>query len=133
MLKYVWTVLLFLSIGIVNAQTNNQYINGIVLDEKAEPIIGASITVLEKDINTTSDVHGNFKFKEGNGHQHLTLRVSALGYETFEQPIHTEAGHTLKIVLKSISVSIDAVSVSAQQEEQKTAIKAKLSQQLIEE
>ena len=133
MLKYVWTALLFLSIGIVNAQTNNQYINGIVQDEKAEPIIGASITVLEKDINTTSDLHGNFKFKEGNGHQHLTLRVSALGYETFEQPIHTEAGHTLKIVLKAISVSIDAVSVSAQQEEQKTAIKAKLSQQLIEE
>ncbi|VTP99478.1 carboxypeptidase-like regulatory domain-containing protein [Sphingobacterium daejeonense] len=77
MLKYVWTALLFLSIGIVNAQTNNQYINGIVLDESAEPIVGASITVLEKDFNTTSDVHGNFKFKEGDGHQHLTLRVSA--------------------------------------------------------
>lgn len=134
MLKYAWTVLIVFLLNAASAQDKSiQYINGIVVDEKAQPIFGANISISNTDNHTSSDVHGHFKIKAGQGHQHLAIKVSALGYETFEQFVHQEADSLLKIVLKSYSEKIDAVSVSAQVEEQRTAVRSKLNSQQIEE
>src|SRR5690606_7443822 len=102
MLKYAWTVLILFLINSAVAQDNsNQYIKGIVMDEQDQPIFAANISIQNSDISTSSDIHGNFKIKVGQGHQHLTLKVTALGYENFEQPIHVDNDTALKIKLKS--------------------------------
>lgn len=134
MLKYAWTVIFIFVFNHGNSQSSsNQYLKGIVVDEQSQPILGANVFVHEMDFNTLSDSHGHFKFKAGTGHQHLTLRVSAIGYDTFEQPIHADPDSLLTIVLKTYSEKIETVSISAQIEEQKTAVKAKLGNDQIEE
>src|SRR5690606_28176630 len=112
---------------------SNQYIKGMVMDENDQPIFAANISIENSDISTSSDIHGNFKIKVGQGHQHLTLKVTALGYETFEQPVHVDSDIVLKIKLKSFTEKIDAVHVFAQVEEQRAAVRAKLDKEQIEE
>lgn len=134
MLKYAWTVLiLFLLNSAVAQAQSNQYIKGMVMDENDQPIFAANISIDNSNISTSSDIHGNFKLKVGQGHQHLTLKVTALGYETFEQPVHVDSDIVLKIKLKSFTEKIDAVHVSAQVEEQRAAVRAKLDKEQIEE
>lgn len=135
MLKYTWTVLILLFfINSTLAQSHsNHYIKGIILDSDKQPIFNANIVVLGTDISTLSDSHGFFKIQGDEGHQHLILRISALGYSTFEQPVHVQPDSLLTITLSNYTEKIEEVSIYAHQDEQKTAIKARLNDEQIEE
>src|SRR5690606_13356943 len=104
MLKYAWTVLiLFLLNSAVAQAQSNQYIKGMVMDENDQPIFAANISIDNSNITTSSDIHANFKLTVSQRHHHLTLNVTALGYETFEQPVHVDSDIVLIIKLKSFT------------------------------
>ena len=56
-------------------------ISGTVVDEKGEPVIGASVVVIETKQGTITNIDGKFQVNTPqNGH----LKVSYIGYETQE-------------------------------------------------
>ncbi|SEF72131.1 TonB-dependent receptor [Sphingobacterium lactis] len=133
MLKYIWALALVILMANSQAQsTSAPYIKGIVLDEEQKPIFGASITVVGSKSSTVSDSQGHFRIHKDDGHEHMVLRVSALGYETFEYPIHAHDGELLKVTLRTYAEKIEAVAVQGTREEQKSAIRSSLSKETIE-
>ena len=55
-------------------------------DEKGEPVIGASVVVVESKQGTITDIDGKFLVNvPKNGH----LKVSYIGYETQEVAVKT--------------------------------------------
>ena len=71
--------LLFVSIGIISAQTSVQ---GTVVDDKGEPVIGASILVKNTTHGTITDIDGRFTIIVPSGSN--TLVVSYVGLNTQE-------------------------------------------------
>lgn len=61
------------------AAESSAVVKGTVVDEKGEPVIGASITQIGTTRGTTSDVNGNFSLKiAGKG----KIKISYIGYKT---------------------------------------------------
>ena len=81
-------------------------VSGTVTDEKGEPVIGASVVVVESKQGTITDIDGKFLVNvPKNGH----LKVSYIGYET--QEVAVKNGQLLKIVLKEESTALNEVVV----------------------
>lgn len=83
-------------------------ISGTVVDEKGEPLIGAAIIPEGvTGVGTTSDIDGNFTFKNfPSGHN---LEISYIGYEKQILP----AQENIKIVMKEDAQSLEDVVVTA--------------------
>lgn len=90
------------------SQTNTEQVsvNGKIVDDKNEPIIGASILIVGTSIGSISDIDGNFNFKAPNG---STLSVSYVGY--VGQKIKITSNAPLKIVLKEENAKLNEVVV----------------------
>ena len=81
-------------------------ISGTVIDEKGEPVIGASVVVIETKQGTITNIDGKFQVNTPqNGH----LKVSYIGYET--QEVAVKDRQLLKIVLKEESTALNEVVV----------------------
>ena len=81
-------------------------VSGTVTDEKGEPVIGASVVVVESKQGTITDIDGKFLVNvPKNGH----LKVSYIGYET--QEVAVKNRQLLKIVLKEESTALNEVVV----------------------
>ena len=81
-------------------------ISGTVVDEKGEPVIGASVVVIETKQGTITNIDGKFQVNTPqNGH----LKVSYIGYET--QEVAVKDRQLLKIVLKEESTALNEVVV----------------------
>src|SRR5690606_33027952 len=133
MLKYAWTVLILFILNSAVAQgQSDQYIKGMVMDENDQPIFAANISIDNSDISTSSYIQSHFQLKLVQGHQHQTQIVTALGDDSYEQPVHVDSDIVLNIKLKTFTEKIDAVQVSAQVEEQRAAVRAKLDKEQIE-
>ena len=89
----------------VFSQTKN--ITGKIVDEKSDPIIGATVKVKGTSMGTISDIDGNFRLSDvpENG----TLQISYIGYQSAE--ISTAGRTNFKIVLKEEAQSLDEVVV----------------------
>ena len=77
---------------------NNSTINGTVVDENGEPMIGCSILIKGTSNGTISDLDGNFTLndiKEGQ-----TISVSYIGMKTKEITFTGKIPKTLNVVLK---------------------------------
>ena len=59
-------------------------ISGTVIDEKGEPVIGASVVVVETKQGTITNIDGKFQV---NAPQNGRLKISYIGYETQEVAI----------------------------------------------
>lgn len=94
--------LLFVSAGIVVAQTS---VKGTVVDEKGEPIVGASIQVKGTSQGVSSDLNGQFSLNVSKGA--TTLIVSYVGTITQEVLVAPE----VKIVLSENTQSLNEVVV----------------------
>ena len=96
------TLILTLIVGTVSAQT----VNGNVVDETGEPIIGA--TVLEKGTKnaTVTDFDGNFTIKMGDG---KVLVISYIGMQT--QEINVAGKTNVNVVLKEDATTLQDVVV----------------------
>ena len=81
-------------------------VSGTVTDEKGEPVIGASVVVVESKQGTITDIDGKFLVNvPKNGH----LKVSYIGYET--QEVAVKNRQLLKIILKEESTALNEVVV----------------------
>lgn len=105
---FILLICLFLSVGIVLAQTTK--IKGVVVDEGGEPVIGA--TVYPKGNSkkgTITDIDGKFELKESN--ESARIVISFIGKKSQE----VEAKPFLRIVLQSDNTQLNEVVVTGMQ------------------
>ena len=96
--------LFFLGIGVVMAQTQ---VRGTVVDDKGEPVIGASVQLKsDKTKGASTDIDGNFTLSVPNN---AVLVVSSIGMVSQE----VTAKPVMKITLKSDTKILDDVVVVA--------------------
>lgn len=88
------------------SQTKTKKIQGVVLDDKGEAIIGANIKVADTSIGTISDFDGNFTLDVPLA---SNLLVSYIGYQTKEVKVGNQT--SLKIILSENTELLDEVVV----------------------
>ncbi len=108
---FAFFALLLLSAGSF-AQKNS--IRGILLDEKQQPIAGASLYLAGTVRGVQSDRDGRYLLKDipkGN----YVLKASLVGFATLSQPVSLEEGSQLEIdlVLQEATVELGEFSISA--------------------
>jgi TonB-linked SusC/RagA family outer membrane protein len=82
-------------------------VNGVVLDETNEAIIGASVVVKGTTVGTVTDLDGRFTLKDVPSQ--ATLSVSYIGYTTKEVKVNGQTN--LKVVLVTDDQVLDEVVV----------------------
>lgn len=86
-------------------QQSRRTIQGIVKDEKGEPVTGANVLVKGTTNGTVTDIEGKFALEVQSG---ATLQISYLGYLTQEMPANKQ---NFTIVLQEDSKKLDEVVV----------------------
>ena len=90
----------------VNVQQQDNVCKGLVVDQKGEPIIGASVVIKGTPKGTVTDFDG--KFSISNAPNGCTIVVSYIGYLNQEKKWD---GNAIKIVLNEDSKALDEVVV----------------------
>tara|TARA_B100001245_G_scaffold236665_1_gene229424 strand:- start:1394 stop:4567 length:3174 start_codon:yes stop_codon:yes gene_type:complete len=86
-------------------------LTGVVKDaEQGEPIPGVTVQVLNTDIYSVTNSEGEFTIPMAQASG--TLRISALGYVTQDEPVTTTSGR-IEILLKPSRSQLDDVVVTA--------------------
>ncbi len=91
------------------ARSQSNPITGTVRDEKGNPLTGATITVKNSKISTTSDAKGSFTISMPPNSK--TLLISYVGMQSVEQTVNGSTAGT--IVLKATSGNLGDVVVVA--------------------
>ena len=111
--------LMVLAMGHGQARSlTDDWIQGIVVDQNGEAIIGASVFEKGTQNGTVTDVDGKFKLNVQN-YENI-LEVSYIGYTT--QHIKPKKGDNLRIVLTGDTKAIDEVVVVGYQTMRKTDV-----------
>ncbi len=97
---------LFISIGLIMAQTTNRF-NGTVVDSNGEPVISASVVVKGTTIGTVTDLDGKFSINVPEGNN--TLVFSLVGMKTKE----VKATQGMRVVLENNDQILNEVVVTA--------------------
>ena len=84
-------------------------VQGHVIDDKGEPLIGVNIQVKGTNKGTTTDFDGNFTLSDAD--PNATLVFSYVGYQTQEVKIDSQT--TLEVVMKSDAFGLDEIVVTA--------------------
>ncbi len=92
-------------LSVVSIYAQGEYVQGIVVDETGEPVIGATILIKGTSVGTRTDVDGKFLLKTKTG---VNLTVSYIGYSKKE----VVAQEAMKIVITNKSQSINEVVVT---------------------
>ena len=87
-------------------QQQTQRVAGVVVDEKGEPVIGATVAVVGSKQGVVTDIDGKFVLDVPRG---ATLKVSFVGYES--QNIVIKNQLSLRIVLREESTALNEVVV----------------------
>ena len=103
LLRVITSLLLLMYCAGAMAQTLD--VNGKVIDEQGEPVIGASVVQKGTSNGTVTDIDGNFMFKAPQG---ATLIVSYVGYKNVE----VKAGTGLKVQLQTNASELNEVVVT---------------------
>nr|MBP6316110.1 SusC/RagA family TonB-linked outer membrane protein [Chitinophagaceae bacterium] len=98
--------LLFTSLQVVLAQADA--IRGKVLDDKGEPIAGATIRVKNTAKGTVTDANGNFKLTVDEG---TSISISAIGMKATEKS--AEDGMVVKMVADQMALRETVVTAQA--------------------
>lgn len=99
----VFFFLMMLSVQTVFAQG---MVNGEVIDEKSEPLIGATVMVKGTNIGVSTDIDGKFVIKAEPGN---ILEVSYVGFE--KSIVTVPQSRNVKVTMKEISQGLDEVVV----------------------
>jgi len=102
----VLLILISLSSATLYAQTTT--VKGKVVDEKGEPVIGASIKLKSRPQGTVTDINGNFSIAVPS--DETTLVVSYLGYVTQQVPV-SKNSNNLHIILVASANNLNEVVV----------------------
>ena len=104
MKKLLMTFFCFM-LSVTLAMAQSEFMSGTIVDEKGEPIIGASVLVKGTSVGTTSDVNGKFSIKTTPG---KILVVSYIGFTKKE----VKAQKSMKIVMTDEAHSVGEVVVT---------------------
>ncbi len=107
-------VFIFISAYLFSQQTTT--ISGTIVDEKKQPLIGASIAVKGTSIGTTTNEDGKYTLNVPNDAK--TLVVSYIGYENKEMPF-TPGQSVLNIDMAVSNISLNQVVVSVSRRKEK--------------
>ena len=109
LMRLMLSCIFLMSALMASAQSGS--ISGRVIDETNQPLPGASVSVKGTDLNTATDLNGNFKLtkvREGVA----TVVVTFIGYEIFEKAITVgSADQTLDIKMVPSSESLNEVVI----------------------
>ena len=97
-------------------------VNGTVVDNNGEPIIGASVKIVGTSNGAVTDLDGNFKIS--NVQRGATLEISYIGYVTQRVKV---TGQTLKVVLQEDSKALEEVVVVGYGVQRKSDVTGALS------
>ncbi len=94
----------------VESRINSAIVKGIVKDENADPLIGATINNLNSQTGTGSDIHGNFEISACIGD---SIKVSYIGYKS-KTVVVTDISQPIIVVLGEVSSQLtgELVTVS---------------------
>ena len=98
--------LVFSEVRDVQAILQSGFVKGQVVDEKGEPIIGASISVKGTTNGVITDMDGNFTLNVAPG---ATLVISYIGYKNQEMKVIP--GKSLNIILQEDTETLEEVVV----------------------
>ena len=101
-------------------------ISGIVLDEKGEPVIGASVRIPGSNLGVATDINGRFTVEAPSN---AKLRISYIGYEAKDELV--SASSDLKIKLDLTPKDLDEIVITAQARGQKNAIQQQINSNTI--
>ncbi len=93
-----------------------QQILGKVKNQEGSGIPNATVSVLNSNLGTITDIHGAFTLELPAGGYELSIR--AIGYSTTIKSINTADEATIEIILKETSTTLSEVVVNAQKIEQ---------------
>lgn len=107
--------------------TKTKIVSGVVLDEKGQPVIGASVIIPGTTIGVATDINGRFMLEAPSN---AKLRISYIGYDAKEELLN--AGSDLKILLEPTPQALNELVVTAQVRGQIKAInKQMLSNEIL--
>jgi hypothetical protein len=107
-MKLLTPTLILLLIAINLQATNNMLeVNGLVVNTRNEPVIGAQVSVKGTDVNTTTDTLGRFKMTMPEDHMYISIR--SFGLQPKEVKLSSEEVH---IVLEPYVLIEDIVIVA---------------------
>lgn len=91
----------------ITKATEKFKVTGTVIDKTTgEPIIGATVAIVDSSIGTITDIDGHYTLSVNKGSR---LHFSFIGYNDFEKVV--KQGGTLDVVLTESSVQLDDVVV----------------------
>jgi len=102
--------------------TKTKIVSGVVLDEKGQPVIGASVIIPGTTIGVATDIKGRFMLEAPSN---TKLRISYIGYDTKEELLNTS--DDLKIKLEPTPQALKELVITAQALGQKNAILKQIS------
>lgn len=101
-------LLMLLALGFAGAYAQQGPIKGKVTDETGQPVPGATVTVKNTQVSTTTDASGNFQIGTG-GQQKPILVISSVGFGS--QEIAAGEGGALRVQLHSEARTLNDVVV----------------------
>ena len=103
-------------------QQKGNTIQGTVVDQNGEPVIGASVRVKGSKNGTVTDLDGKFTLLNASG----TIEISYIGYKT--QTLKNPKGGDLKITLSEDASLLDDVVVVGYGQQKKASLTSAITQ-----
>ncbi len=95
----------------LTANAQDYILAGKVVNNKQEPLVGATVAVKQLQKGTSTDFEGTFKLNLTKGKH--TIEVSYVGYKTLTQKVDITSNQTITLKLVSDENVLDEVLVSA--------------------
>ena len=114
------TVMMVFSVGAIIAQRT---VNGIVVDEAGDPLIGATVVIKGTSVGTATDIDGNFSLSVPTGSN--TLVVSYTGFNSSEMDITGLS--SLSVTMSEASELLSEIVVTGYSEVQRSKLISSIS------
>ncbi len=101
-------------------KSSQNYIAGIVVNEKQEPISNAAVTLLHSNAGITTDSNGFFKFYLKNSDSVGRIAVNYIGYQSVLTELKADGSSINRIEMKPTSSSLNDVVVIGYSTEDKS-------------
>lgn len=95
-LRYILILLVAICISLPIAAQQTRVITGVVLDEKNEPIIGASITIPDTKVGTVTNIDGKFTLNNISANS-KTIVVRYIGYQAKTIDLSNKSAISVKL------------------------------------
>ncbi|HRH38125.1 MAG TPA: carboxypeptidase regulatory-like domain-containing protein, partial [Flavobacteriales bacterium] len=93
------------------AAAQSHKLSGTVKDQHGEPVIAASVTIIDAKVSTAVDALGHFTFAQLASGDH-TIRILALGFAPFEEQVQLERDTELQVVMTAAPIDLKEISIS---------------------